>query len=153
MFRGEFHNHVDEKGRFNIPARFRELIREQHEEPLILTVGLDQSLFLYPMDVWRKIEEKLSGLDTLNSEVRLFVRTILKATEECEIDKQGRVIISPVLRKESGIKKNIVIVGMLNRIEIWDQERYSTYHSQGIEKLETLAQKLSERGVIQGLML
>ncbi len=81
------------------------------------------SLFLYPMDAWKKIEEKLSSLDTLNAEVRQFQRTVLRATDEVEMDQQGRIMISPVLRKEAGLGKSVVIVGMLHRVEIWDKER------------------------------
>lgn len=152
MFRGIFHNSVDEKGRMSIPARFREQIRESHETPLVLTLGFDQCLFLYPMDEWKKIETKLASLDTLNAEVRQFVRTILKATDEVEVDTQGRIVVSPVLRKEAGIGKSVVIVGMLHRIEIWDKEKYDTYHAQSTQSLELLGQKLSDKG-IQSLTL
>jgi len=152
VFRGIFHNSVDEKGRTSIPARFREQIRESHETPLVLTLGFDQCLFLYPMDAWKKIEEKLSSLDTLNAEVRQFQRTILKATDEVDMDQQGRIVISPVLRKEAGIGKNIVVVGMLHRIEIWDKEKYENYHAQTTQSLELLGQKLSDKG-IQSLTL
>ncbi len=152
MFRGIFHNSVDDKGRTSIPARFREQIRDGHETPLVLTLGFDQCLFLYPMDAWKKIEEKLAALDTLNSEVRQFQRTILKATDEVEMDQQGRIVISPVLRKEAGIHKSVVIVGMLHRIEIWDKEKYENYHAQTTQSLELLGQKLSDKG-IQSLTL
>ncbi len=146
MFRGIFHNSIDDKGRMSIPARFREQIRENHETPLILTLGFDQCLFLYPMDAWKKIEGQLSSLDTLNAEVRQFVRTVLKATDEVDIDQQGRIVISPVLRKEAGLGKGVVIVGMLHRIEIWDKEKYENYHAQTTQSLELLGQKLSDKG-------
>ena len=138
---------MDEKGRTSIPARFREQIREKHETPLVLTLGFDQCLFLYPIDAWKKIEEKLSSLDTLNAEVRQFQRTILKATDEVDMDQQGRIVISPVLRKEAGLQKNVVIVGMLHRIEIWDKEKYENYHAQTTQSLELLGQKLSDKGI------
>ena len=147
MFRGIFHNNLDDKGRLSIPARFREQIRENHESPLVLTLGFDQCLFLYPLDAWKKIEEKLSALDTLNAEVRQFQRTVLRATDECEMDQQGRIILSPVLRKEAGLSKNVVIVGMLHRIEIWDKQKYESYHARGTQSLELLGQKLSDKGI------
>ncbi len=147
MFRGIFHNSVDDKGRMSIPARFREQIKSEHEQPLVLTLGFDQCLFLYPMDAWKKIEEKLSSLDTLNAEVRQFQRTIMKASDEVEIDQQGRIMISPVLRKEAGISKGVAIVGMLNRIEIWDKQKYENYHAQTTQSLEMLGQKLSDKGI------
>jgi MraZ protein len=147
MFRGIFHNSVDDKGRMSIPARFREQIKADHETPLILTLGFDQCLFLYPMDAWKKIEEKLSSLDTLNAEVRQFQRTIMKASDEVDMDQQGRIMISPVLRKEAGLSKSVVIVGMLHRIEIWDKEKYENYHAQTTQSLELLGQKLSDKGI------
>lgn len=147
MFRGIFHNSMDDKGRVSIPARFREQIKSEHETPMVLTLGFDQCLFLYPMDAWKKIEEKLASLDTLNAEVRQFQRTIMKASDEVEMDQQGRIMISPVLRKEGGLGKNVVIVGMLHRIEIWDKDKYEGYHAQTTQSLELLGQKLSDKGI------
>ena len=147
MFRGIFHNSLDDKGRMSLPARFREQIKTDHETPLVLTLGLDQCLWLYPMDHWKSIEEKLSGMDTLNNDQRWLQRFFMRASDEVELDQQGRIVISPVLRKEAGLNKNIVIVGMLKRIEIWDKEKYEGYNSQTAASLELLAQKVSEKGL------
>ena len=152
MFRGIFHNSLDEKGRLNIPAKLREQIKGEHETPLVLTLGFDQCLFLYPMDAWKKIEDQLSSLNSLNPEVRQFQRMILGNSDEVEIDQQGRIVISPVLRQEAGLSKAVVIAGMLHRIEIWDKERYGSYHAQTSQSLELLGQKLSDKG-IQSLTL
>lgn len=147
MFRGIFHNSMDDKGRLSIPSRLREQIKSGHETPLVLTLGFDQCLFLYPMDAWKKIEDQLSSLNSLNPEVRQFQRMILGNSDEVEIDQQGRIMISPVLRKEAGLTKGIVIAGMLQRIEIWDKQRYEGYHTQTPQSLELLGQKLSEKGI------
>jgi MraZ protein len=147
MFRGIFHNHLDEKGRLNIPAKLREQIKTDHESPLILTLGFDQALYLYPMDVWKKIEDQLLTLNSLSPEVRQFQRMILGNSDEVELDSQGRIIISPVLRKEAGLSKNIVIAGMLQRVEIWDKEKYESYHAQSAQTLELLGQKLADKGI------
>jgi MraZ protein len=147
MFRGIFHNHLDEKGRLNIPAKLREQIKTDHETPLVLTLGLDQCLFLYPMDAWKKIEDQLFSLSSLNPDVRQFQRMILGNSDEVELDQQGRIIISPVLRKAAGLSKNIVIAGMLQRIEIWDKEKYESYHAQSAQTLELLGQKLADKGI------
>lgn len=147
MFRGIFHNSMDDKGRVSIPARFREQIKSEHETPMVLTLGFDQCLFLYPMDAWKKIEDKLASLDTLNAEVRQFQRTIMKASDEVDMDQQGRIMVSPVLRKEAGLGKNVVVVGMLHRIEIWDKDKYEGYHAQTSQSLELLGQKLSDKGI------
>jgi MraZ protein len=147
VFRGIFHNVVDDKGRMSIPARFREQIHADHKTPLVLTLGFEKCLFMYPMDSWKKIEVMLASQDGLSPDVRLFQRTIMKAMDEVDADAQGRIVISPVLRKEAGILKNVVIVGMLNRIEIWDKEKYENYHAQTTHSLELLGQKLSDRGI------
>lgn len=153
LFRGEYHNHLDDKGRVSIPARLREQIASQHEMPLVVTRGFDKCLAVYPMDTWRKIEEKLSSLNTLNEHVRLFQRTLMKETSECEPDKLGRIVLSPVLREAAGITRDVVVVGLLNRIEIWDKNEYSQYHGQTQYSLESLAQKLSDSNLIDGLPL
>jgi MraZ protein len=148
MFRGIFHNSVDEKGRMSIPVRLRDQIRDNHTTPLILTLGFDQCLNLYPSDTWQKIEENLSStMNSLSSEDRQFVRTVMKAVDEVEMDQQGRVVISPVLRKEAGLGKNVVIAGLLNHIEIWDKQKYESYHAQQPQSLELLGQKLSDKGL------
>jgi MraZ protein len=131
----------------SIPARFREQIKADHETPLVLTLGFDSCLFLYPMDAWKKIEEQMASWSTLDPDIRQFVRTVLKATDEVEIDQQGRIMISPVLRKEAGLAKSVVIVGNLHRVEIWDKQKYENYHSQPAQSLELLAQKLSDKGI------
>jgi MraZ protein len=80
--------------------------------------------------------------------VRQFVRLVLKATDEVEMDPQGRVMVSPVLRKEAGLDKNLVIVGMMHRIEIWDKQKYESYQAQAsAQSLETLGQRLTEKGI------
>lgn len=150
MFRGTYHNSVDDKGRTVLPARLREQIHKEHETPLVLTLGFDKCLYLYPLDVWKKIEEKLSSLDSLSAEVRLLQRTLLRATDEIQIDAQGRIMISPILRKEAGIAKSVMIVGMLQHIEIWDMDQYENYHAQtnpSAQSLELLGQKLSDKGI------
>ena len=131
----------------SIPARFREQIKTDHEQPLVLTLGFDQSLSLYPMDAWKRIEEQMASWNTLDPDVRQYVRTVLKATDEVEMDQQGRIMISPVLRKEAGLSKSVVIVGNLHRIEIWDKQKYDSYHASSANSLEMLGQKLTDKGI------
>src|SRR5258708_16536801 len=147
LFRGIFHNSLNDKGRMSIPARFREQIKSDHEQPLVLTLGFDQCLFLYPMDAWKKIEAQMASWNTLDPDVRQFVRTVLRATDEVEMDQQGRIMISPVLRKEAGLTKGVAIVGNLHRVEIWDKQKYENYHAQSAQSLEMLGQRLSDKGI------
>lgn len=153
MFRGEFRNQVDEKGRVSIPARFREQLAAEHEMPLVVTQGLDNCLFLYPMDIWRRNEEQLAKLNPLDAGVRQFVRSFMKGSEECELDRQGRIVIPPFLREAAGLEKSVVIIGMLNRIEIWDKKRWEEYHAQSASSLELLAQRLVEENKMGELTL
>lgn len=148
MFRGIFNVSADDKGRVSIPARFREQIKENHETPLILLLGFDKTISVYPLDEWKKSETKLMDLQTANKDSRTFMRRVLQVADEVEIDQQGRIMISSLLRKETGIKKNVVIVGMLNRIEIWDKKNYEAYHAKNAEiSLEELGQTLSDKGI------
>lgn len=147
MFRGIFHNSLDDKGRMNIPSKLRDQMGDEDKSTLVLTLGFDQCLFLYPMESWKKIEDQLSSLNTLNPEVRQFQRTILGNSDEVEMDSQGRIMIPQVLRKEAGLAKSVVIAGMLNRIEIWDKTKYENYHTQTAQSLEMLGQKLSDKGI------
>jgi MraZ protein len=131
----------------NIPSKLRDQIKGEHEVPLVVTLGFDQCLFLYPMDAWKKIEDQLSTLNTLNPEVRQLQRTILGNSDEVGMDGQGRIVLSPVLRKAAGLSKSVVLAGMLGRIEIWDKEKYEAYHAQTAQSLEVLGQKLSDKGI------
>jgi len=146
MFRGEYHNIIDEKGRLSIPAKFREQFASEHEGQPVLTRGLDACLWLYPGDTWKRNEEQLSRLNPFDSKARMLVRGFLGSTEECEIDKQGRIVVSPVLRKAAGLGRNVVVVGLLNRIEIWDRDEYEKHRTQALASMDSLAQMLSEKG-------
>jgi len=147
VFRGIFHNSLDEKGRLNIPSKLRDQIKNDHDAPLVVTLGFDQCLFLYPMDAWKKIEDQLSTLNTLDPGVRQLQRTILGNSDEVEMDAQGRIVLSPVLRQAAGLSKAVVLAGMLGRIEVWDKQKYENYHAQTAQSLEMLGQKLSDKGI------
>jgi MraZ protein len=153
MFRGEYHNLIDEKGRLSIPAKFREQFAAEHEGVPVLTRGLDNCLWLYPGETWKRNEEQLSHLNPFDVNARMLVRGFLGSSVECEIDKQGRIAVSPVLRKAVGLDRNVVVVGVLNRIEIWDREKFEQQRMLATGSLESLAQKLSEKGNIPDLTL
>jgi MraZ protein len=146
MFRGEYHNIIDEKGRLSIPAKFREQFTTEHEGVPVLTRGLDNCLYLYPGDTWKKNEEQLSRLNPFDAKSRKLITGFMGSSEECEFDKQGRIAVSPVLRKAANLSRNVAVVGLLNRIEIWDREAYEKYRGEAVASLETLAQMLSDKG-------
>ena len=121
MFIGEYEHSVDVKGRVIMPARLREDIGEN----FILTKGLDGCLFAYSQTEWTNFEEKLKTLPLTNKNARDFVRFFLSGAIECEIDKQGRFLIPSNLRIYSNLDKEIVILGVGTRIEIWDKDTWN----------------------------
>ena len=121
MFIGEYEHSVDAKGRLIMPAKLREDIGEK----FVVTKGLDGCLFAYSQNEWLNFEEKLKTLPLTNKNARDFVRFFLAGATECEIDKQGRFLISGNLRNYAKLEKEVVIVGVLNRIEIWNKEKWS----------------------------
>ena len=120
MFKGEYSHSVDAKGRIIMPAKFREILGDM----FVVTKGLDGCLFVYPNDEWENIEKKLRTLPLTNTAARKFSRFLLAGATTCEVDKQGRVLIPSVLREFAGLNKEVVLVGVLNRIEIWSKERW-----------------------------
>ena len=112
MFMGEYNHTIDAKGRLIIPARFRELLGEE----FILTKGLDGCLSIYPMDAWEAFETKLRALPLTNKNARTFTRFFVAGATNCELDKQGRILVPQTLREFAGLEKEVVLTGNLDRI-------------------------------------
>ncbi len=121
MFRGHYEKKVDAKGRVSIPAKFREVISEKHDENVMVTT-LKNSLVAYPMDEWMRLEEKMLDLPEFSPEVNSFQFVFLSGAVECSIDKQGRILLPPLLRKYAKLEKEVVFVGLLRRFQIWSKE-------------------------------
>ena len=121
MFMGEYNHIIDAKGRLIIPARFRELLGEE----FILTKGLDGCLSIYPMDAWEAFETKLRALPLTNKNARTFTRFFVAGATNCELDRQGRILVPQTLREFAGLEKEVVLTGNLDRIEIWSKEKWS----------------------------
>ena len=120
MFMGEYRHTVDPKGRLIVPSKFRELLGAE----FVVTRGLDGCLFVYPNDEWENIENKFREIPLTTKDARKFSRFFFAGAADCEVDKQGRVLIPSVLREFAGLNKEVVLVGVLNRIEIWSKERW-----------------------------
>ena len=120
MLIGEYEHSLDDKGRIIMPAKFREDIGDNS----IVTKGLDGCLFAFSKKEWAKFEEKLSTLPISNKDARSFTRFFFAGAIDCELDKQGRFLISSNLREFAGFIKDVVIVGMNSRIEIWGKEKW-----------------------------
>ena len=138
MFMGEYHHNVDTKGRLIVPAKFREDLGEM----FVLTRGLDQCLFGYPLNEWKIIEEKLKGLPMTKKDARAFTRFFFSGATECEIDKQGRINISSPLLNYAKLEKECVILGVSNRIEIWSQDIWNDYFSESADSFAEIAENM-----------
>ena len=120
MFMGEYNHTIDAKGRLIVPAKFREILGDN----FIVTKGLDGCLFVYPNDEWTRFEEKLKSLPLTNKNARQFTRFFLAGAAACEVDKQGRILLPQDLREFASLEKDVVLVGVASRIEIWSRERW-----------------------------
>ena len=138
MFMGEYNHTIDPKGRLIIPAKFREALGDE----FVVTKGLDGCLFVYANTEWNNFEEKLRTLPLTNKNARQFTRFFLAGAAACEVDKQGRILIPQVLREFAKLEKDVVLVGVASRIEIWSKEVWdesiSTYDTDMDEVAENM---------------
>ena len=144
MLIGEFTHTIDPKKRLAIPARFRKELGDRG----VLTRGLDQCLFLYPMREWETLAQKLGSLPMGQSATRNFVRLLLAGASEVEFDSLGRILIPDYLKGYAGLEKRTTITGVFNRIEIWDSGRWEQYRGEVERNTDALAEKLGEVGLI-----
>ncbi|ANK59748.1 division/cell wall cluster transcriptional repressor MraZ [Loigolactobacillus backii] len=138
MFMGEFHHTIDQKGRLIIPAKFRDGLGTN----FILTRGMDGCLFGYPMDEWQILEGKLGKLPLTKKDARAFVRFLYSAATECTLDKQGRINIPQALTKHAGLTKACVLIGVSNRIEVWDEAKWEQFSDDAEENFDDIAENL-----------
>lgn len=143
MFIGEYQHIIDTKKRIAVPSRFREFFNGR----AVVTRGLDNCLFLYTLEEWNKLAEKLNQLPVGQSSTRSFVRLMLAGASEVEMDKQGRVLVPDYLKSYAGLEKNVVIAGLYNRLEIWDESKWNSYKSGAEKNTDEIAEKLGELGV------
>jgi MraZ protein len=138
MFMGEYHHSIDIKGRLIVPSKFREELGEM----FIITRGLDQCLFGYPLSEWKIIEDKLKGLPLTKKDARAFTRFFFSGATENEIDKQGRINIPAPLLQYAKLEKECVILGVSNRIEIWSKQIWEDYFVQSEESFAEIAENM-----------
>ena len=149
MFYGQYYHSLDRKGRIIIPSKLRQALSEIFSEKLMATRGLEQCIFLFPIEVWRELEEnKIKTLPFVTgSRARAFTRLLFSGAVECSLDKQGRVLLPHNLREYAGIEKEVVTAGVLNRIEIWSKERWTEYLEKETGTFEETAEKLMDFGI------
>ena len=119
-FTGEYSYTLDVKGRINIPAKFRNDLTDDNEKSFVITKGMDSCIWVYPIIVWQNIEDELKKLSSLSNINRSFVRNTVRYASMVKYDKQGRIAITPKLIKYANLGKDALIIGMVNKIEIWD---------------------------------
>lgn len=140
---GEFQHSVDEKGRLIMPAKFREALGLS----FVVTKGLDNCLFVYPKSEWQQLEAKLKTLPLTNASARQFVRFFFSGANECELDKQGRVLLPPNLREYAKLERDCVVIGVSNRVEIWSKTEWESYSQKADESFEEIAQQIVDLGI------
>jgi MraZ protein len=143
MFRGRFDHAIDEKGRLSIPAKFREVLQE--EKTLVLT-GSDAYLTAYPLSEWRALEDRLRANPKFKREQRDFLRFVYSSAEDVGLDPQGRILIPQGLRLRAGITREVIIIGVMDTIEIWDKARWEAKVA-AAPSPDELSAKLGELGI------
>jgi MraZ protein len=145
MFRGRYEHTIDQKGRTSIPSRFRELLSTKYsDDRLIVTSFLDPCLIAYPVAEWQAFEEKVRALPRFDPKVVELKRVLISGATECPIDRNGRILIPPVLRDFAGLKREIVWAGMVDYIEIWAKDGWDPMFQHARDRIADLGGALGD---------
>lgn len=144
-FKGSYSYSVDTKGRTNIPAKLRKYVSPEANDTFVVTRGYEQCLFVYPLDEWNKLEESIRRLSPSDPKHRFFTRTLLQRAVESQLDGQSRVTIPKELLQFAGIENEVLILGVLERIEIWNPKVYDDYLKAQAESYENVAQTVLQK--------
>ena len=143
MFIGEYQHNIDKKGRLAVPVKFRQRLKKG----AVVTKGLDNCLFLYPQEEWKKLADKLINLPLSQARSRAFARLMLAGAYEVKTDSQGRINLPNYLLNYAHLKKRATVAGLYNRIEIWDSGVWARYKTMAERDSEKIAESLGELGV------
>jgi len=143
MFIGEYTYSIDEKKRLAVPVKFRKALGKK----AVIAIGLDNCLVIYPTNEWNKMAKKLESLPISQGDARNFARIMLSGASDVELDKLGRILIPDYLKKHALLNKNVAILGLANKIEIWSEERWIEYKNKTQSVVGDIAEKLKEFGV------
>ena len=143
MFIGEYTYSIDEKKRLAIPAKFRQLLGKK----AVITRGLDNCLFLYPIKEWNDLAKKLSKLPLSQADARGFARLMLIGAMDVNLDNLGRILVPDYLKKYASLRKKVVIAGVYNRIEVWDEKNWAEYKKKTETGIGDIAERLGELGL------
>ncbi len=143
MFIGEYNHNLDDKGRLAIPAKFRTALKKG----AVVTKGLDNCLFLYPLQQFEKIAAKFAALPISQARARAFTRHMLAGAMDVEFDNQGRITLPEYLRRFSGLKRKVVITGLYNHLEIWEETAWNKYKTTADKNSNAIAEELGDLGI------
>ena len=141
MFIGEYNHTIDAKGRLIVPSKFRELLGSE----FVVTKGLDGCLFVYPNEEWVTIEEKFKSIPLTTKDARKFSRFFFAGAPSCEVDRQGRILLPQVLREYADLQKEVVLAGVLSRIEIWNRDRWQDANT--YDDMDEIAEHMAQLGL------
>ena len=148
MFRGRYEHSIDSKGRTSLPSKFREILSLKYsDDRLIVTSFLDPCLLAFPVVEWQMIEEKFRSLPRFDPNVTRLKRLLVSGATECAVDRNGRILIPPVLRDFAGLEKDVVWAGVVDRIEIWSKENWEQAFATSREQLGDLGSALGSLGL------
>ena len=144
-FAGEYLNTLDSKNRVNIPAKFRKALDPINDRTFVITRGFDRCLTLYPIQEWNIVEQQLASLSSIRNRNREFVRSIVRYASYVQYDRQGRIVIPDNLKLYASIEKEVSIIGMITKIELWSPEKIKKYDSDqvDIDDFDDLADDIS----------
>jgi len=142
MFYGEFYHQIDRKGRLVLPSKIRQIAKNNFVDKFYITRGLDKCLFMFSEDEWKSQETKFKSMPFTKTESRKFNRMYFSGAIEVNVDKQGRILIPQYLKDFAEIKKDVVIVGVSNRIEIWATDKWEEFYKSSLGEFENIAEKL-----------
>jgi len=142
MFYGEYRHSIDRKGRLIIPSKFREVFKEHYAERFYITRGLDRCLFMFTEADWRTQESKFKNLPFTRKEIRKFNRLFFSGAADVACDAQGRILVPEYLKDYAHIRRDVMVVGVANRIEIWSLEAWTTFYNESKDSFEQIAEGL-----------
>ena len=143
MFIGEYHYLIDEKNRLAMPVKFR----PQFKKGAVITRGVDTCLFVYSREEWGKLADKIAKLPINQAKSRAFARLMLAGAMDTTLDTQGRINIPDYLKQYAALNKKVVVTGLYNRLEIWDEEKWKEYKDKSEKESENIAEALGELGI------
>ena len=144
MFYGEFEHAIDRKGRLILPSKFREAAKSQFVEKFFVTRRLDKCLFMFPEEEWRSQENKFKAMSFVKQQSRTFNRLFFSGAQDVSPDKQGRILLPQYLKDFADIKRDVMIVGVSNRIEIWAKNNWQDFYANSRQSFEEIAEKLMD---------